>query len=243
MEHPNATSSVSDDWDENWKRYASAASANPAQQMRYSLVAELLKKGVGGAKARVLDIGSGQGDLLQKLSTEIPAAELVGFEMSSSGVEISKRKVPTARFQIVDLFTPPKAAVEFNGWANQAICSEVLEHVDSPEDFLKAARVFLADDCQLVVTVPSGPMSAFDRHIGHRQHFTRRKITTMLKATGFRVERVYLAGFPFFNLYRLSIIARGRRLVHGCGFGKYRCLVSRRCGGDGGFSWFVSAKS
>jgi hypothetical protein len=27
------------------------------------------------------------------------------------------------------------------------------------------------------------------------------------------VERIYLAGFPFFNLYRLLVIARGRRLA------------------------------
>ena len=56
-------------------------------------------------------------------------------------------------------------------------------------------------------------MSAFDRHIGHRQHFDRRKISTMLEQAGYSVERTYLAGFPFFNLYRLLVIARGRRLA------------------------------
>ena len=55
-------------------------------------------------------------------------------------------------------------------------------------------------------------MSAFDRHIGHRQHFDRRTIQSILEKAGYSVERTYLAGFPFFNLYRLLVIARGERL-------------------------------
>ena len=56
-------------------------------------------------------------------------------------------------------------------------------------------------------------MSAFDRHIGHRQHFDRAKIRFILEQAGCSIERTYLAGFPFFNLYRLLVIARGKRLA------------------------------
>ena len=35
----------------------------------------------------------------------------------------------------------------------------------------------------------------------------------MLEQTGYSVDRLYLAGFPFFNLYRLLVIARGKRLA------------------------------
>jgi hypothetical protein len=56
-------------------------------------------------------------------------------------------------------------------------------------------------------------MSAFDRHIGHRQHFTRASLTTALVAAGFTVDRVYRSGFPFFNLYRGIVISRGERLA------------------------------
>jgi hypothetical protein len=56
-------------------------------------------------------------------------------------------------------------------------------------------------------------MSAFDRHIGHRQHFTRESISQVLREAGFDVERVYMAGFPFFNLYRLAVISRGEKLI------------------------------
>ena len=56
-------------------------------------------------------------------------------------------------------------------------------------------------------------MSAFDRVIGHRQHFTRDSIQKVLDAAGFETQRVYMAGFPFFNLYRLTVIARGQKLA------------------------------
>lgn len=202
-----------DDWNKHWDQFADAATLNPAQQMRHRLAVKLLREPSGAGKRRVLDLGSGQGDLAVKLRHEMPEVELLGFEMSQSGVAISQRKVPQAEFLVVDLFAPPPAAERYAGWATDAVCSEVLEHVDSPVDFLKASRRYLADNARLVVTVPGGPMSAFDRHIGHRQHFTRQSIARVLEGAGFTVERVYLSGFPFFNLYRLVVIARGEKLA------------------------------
>jgi SAM-dependent methyltransferase len=201
-----------DNWDRHWAQYAAAASRNPAQRMRHDIIVQLLRR-TSGPRPRILDIGSGQGDLLVKLHRVLPQAELLGFELSASGVELSRQKLPVAKFLVADLFQPPETLATFAGWGTVAVCSEVLEHVDSPVDFLKAARIYLADEARLVVTVPGGPMSAFDRHIGHRQHFTRQSIARYLGEAGFEVERVYLSGFPFFNLYRCVVIARGESLA------------------------------
>ena len=56
-------------------------------------------------------------------------------------------------------------------------------------------------------------MSAFDREIGHRRHFTRDSLRRLLAENGLEVERTAGYGFPFFNLYRLVVILRGRRLM------------------------------
>ncbi len=202
-----------DDWDQHWDRYAAAASRNPAQQMRHKLIAKLLLPGVKGSPARILDIGSGQGDLLVKLRPLLPQATLLGFELSKSGVEISRKKVPAATFVAADLFQPPAELENYKNWATDAVCSEVLEHVDSPAAFLQAVRPYLAGGARLIVTVPGGPMSAFDHHIGHRRHFTRNSLGLVLQEAGFAVERVCLSGFPFFNLYRRVVIARGEKLA------------------------------
>jgi SAM-dependent methyltransferase len=181
--------------------------------MRHEIIARLLSEDAGQRTMRLFDLGSGQGDLVLKLAPLLPNARFVGAELSERGVAISRGKVPRATFLVADIFQPPPALVDFANWATHAVCSEVLEHVDDPAAFLKRARDYLAADARLIVTVPAGPMSAFDRHIGHRQHFDRRKIRAMLEQAGYSVERTYLAGFPFYNLYRLLVFARGRRLA------------------------------
>jgi len=78
---------------------------------------------------------------------------------------------------------------------------------------LRNARACLAPGATVVITVPAGPMSAFDRHIGHRAHFTPARIEQVLLDAGLEVDHVHGSGFPFFNLYRLTVVARGRRLI------------------------------
>jgi hypothetical protein len=56
-------------------------------------------------------------------------------------------------------------------------------------------------------------MSAFDRHIGHRRHYSRPELRALLEDAGFVVERCDAVGFPFFNLYRLMVLVLGGRLV------------------------------
>ncbi len=97
--------------------------------------------------------------------------------------------------------------------ATYAVCSEVLEHVDEPLVVLKNASPYLAPGCRVVVTVPGGPMSAFYKHIGHRRHYSRRELGRLLDQAGIHVDRLYAAGFPFFNLFRLFVTLRGDKLI------------------------------
>jgi len=199
-----------DNWEEHWEKYALAAQLNPAQAYRHKIIISELEK---TACANLLDIGSGQGDFLYKVSKAIPQAKLCGFELSESGVKITKAKVPEAQALVVDLFNPSKESSEITNWATHATCSEVLEHVDNPVEFLKASRKFIRENGTIVISVPGGPMSAYDKYIGHRQHFTKKSITKIMMEAGYKPETIMLAGFPFFNLYRLLVILRGQKLI------------------------------
>ncbi|TMC03820.1 MAG: class I SAM-dependent methyltransferase [Chloroflexi bacterium] len=161
---------VHDDWDQHWLGIADCTSRNPAPAMRRRLVRALL--GIGRGPARILDIGCGQGDMLADLRRHHPQAEVCGTDFSRYGIEVARGKVASARFFQRDLTAPGDPEPEWVRWATHAVCSEVLEHVDDPVGLLVNARGYLARGCRLVVTVPGGPMSRLDSHIGHRRHYT-----------------------------------------------------------------------
>jgi len=203
-----------DDWEKHWQQFADSAALNPAQGMRHKFVLELWHEHAADTSSNFVDFGSGQGDFLEKFGRRYPNAKLLGLELSASGVAISRKKTPSATFIMVDLFSPPQEMDSYHGWGKGAVCSEVLEHVSDPVAFLQAASKYLSANAMILITVPSGKMSAFDRHIGHRRHFTPESLHETLVQSGYRVEKIYRAGFPFFNLYRLAVIARGDKLAN-----------------------------
>jgi len=212
MSASTQTSSVTqDDWDDHWTEFGDANERNPAQRYRRLLALFLL--GRYEQPERLLDIGSGSGELLAAAGRRWPSTQLAGLELSAAGVAESARKVPSARVRVCDLLSDPRPAAGEAKWATHAVCSEVLEHVNDPVTLLRNARGWLAPECRVVVTVPGGPMSAFDRHIGHRRHFSPADLGAVMRAAGLDVHLVAGAGFPFFNLYRALVIARGARLV------------------------------
>lgn len=216
-----------DDWDRHWDDYAESAAKNPAQAYRRRLILGLLA--ADGPPQRVLDIGSGTGDLAADILRAFPEAEVIGLDVSEGAVEHAARKVPTATFAQRDLLRGEDDDGLPRAWATRAVCSEVLEHVAEPARLLANAQAYLAPGCRLIVTVPGGPISAFDRHIGHRRHFAPQDVRALLDEAGFETLRAERAGFPFFNVYRLAVLVRGRRLVddvaHGAGSAPARAVM------------------
>jgi 2-polyprenyl-3-methyl-5-hydroxy-6-metoxy-1,4-benzoquinol methylase len=212
---PDTADASRDEWDRHWALYGEPAEGNPANTYRHRLVLELL--GELGADDSVLDIGSGQGELALLLKRRFPATAVAGVEYSAEGVQRATAAAGAAGLHVDfiqrDLLAPAVLTPGAAHAATHATCSEVLEHVDDPGLLLRNAAAYLAPGCRLVVTVPGGPRSAFDEHIGHRQHFTPATLRTLLAGAGFDVMHVARAGFPFFNLYRLAVIARGRKLI------------------------------
>jgi SAM-dependent methyltransferase len=206
-----------DDWNQHWQDYGQVAKRNPAQTYRLELTISLLGIQGAGEGVRLLDVGSGTGDMAAAVRSRYPAAQIAGFELSQSGVALSSRKVPGARFVQRNLLEEQDPSDDLRNWATHAICAEVIEHLDDPCLLLKNARLYMQNTCRLVLTAPGGPMSAFDRHIGHRTHWQRRDVDALLRAAGYDPEHVSGVGFPFFNLYRSLVILRGRKLVDDIG--------------------------
>jgi SAM-dependent methyltransferase len=201
---------VADDWDSHWSEFDESAATNPAQHYRHRLLIRAVR---GLRPRRLVDIGSGQGDLLVRMRRSLPNIALFGLELSVTGVQKTLSKVAVADVRCINLLDPDAATRISDVRADVAVCSEVLEHLDDPRTFLEAASAALKPGATLIVTVPGGPLSEFDRMIGHRRHYTPDALSLLLQSAGFVVSRVDRAGFPFFNLYRLVVIGRGSRLA------------------------------
>jgi SAM-dependent methyltransferase len=202
-----------DAWDRHWTSYAQTNALNPAQVLRRSLVFQALDLSNHRGPVRLLDLGSGTGEFASEVMVARPDAEVVGLDLSLTGVELAQAKVPKGRFFQQDFSKPMSLDKSLEGFATHVTCSEVLEHLDNPGAALRAVRPYLAPGCKVVITVPAGPMSTFDRHIGHRRHFDRSRLAGLLEGAGYEEVAVHGAGFPFFNLYRLTVVARGKALI------------------------------
>jgi SAM-dependent methyltransferase len=211
------TATGADDWNAHWANYADTNAHNPAQTYRRHLIMSALGLGAAPSPVRLVELGCGHGDFARDVLRAYPNIDFVGIDRAETGVAIARESIPRGVFEQADLTAPATLPERYRGYATHAVCSEVLEHIDEPLTALRTARALFAPGCRLVITVPAGPISAFDRHIGHRRHFTPEQLENLLTLAGLEVESANGAGFPFFNLYRLAVVARGSALIRDAG--------------------------
>jgi SAM-dependent methyltransferase len=207
------TAASADDWNAHWANYADTNAHNPAQRYRRHLIMDALALGAAPEPVRLVELGCGHGDFARDVLRAHPNISFVGIDRAETGVTIARSQVPGAVFEQADLTVASTLPERYRGYATHAVCTEVLEHIDDPLEALRTARALFAPGCRLVVTVPAGPVSAFDRHIGHRRHFSAEDLESLLERAGLELESSNGAGFPFFNLYRLAVVARGTALI------------------------------
>ena len=189
-----------------WGAFSVANERNPAQLHRWRLAISEVLRALPRPDDLVVDLGCGNGALLSRIAEACPRASLAGIDLEPLALEMAKTTLPRARLFEADLNRGDcPAAGDLAGHAGIVVCSEVLEHLTAPDRLLALARRLLRNDGVLIVTVPAGPMNAFDRSIGHVRHYTNGSLESLLRTSGFRVERCYRWGFPFHTLYRIGM--------------------------------------
>jgi len=159
----------------------------------------------------VIDLGCGDGALLDSIREALPGAVLAGVDLSAPQIEQNRAANPQIEWYVANLESD---AVALPHRFAAVTASEVIEHVGDPARFLRNALQFAADGALLVVSTQTGTIRQTERSVGHVRHFTVDEMTRLLSETGWRVERVWNAGFPFHDLSKWAANLSPDAMMH-----------------------------
>lgn len=150
--------------------------------------------------ASVVDLGCGNGLLLDEVARRFPALERAGIDLSPALIEENRRRRPQAAWHTLDLDRPDAVAGPLAGRFDAVVASEVIEHVERPDVFLRNAAALASTRGWLLLSTQSGPVRQTERRVGHVRHFSRRDLAALLADAGWRPSRLWNCGFPFHDL-------------------------------------------
>jgi SAM-dependent methyltransferase len=139
----------------------------------------------GNRLGSLLDVGSGEGAVLEEINRRGLASSMDAVEISASGIErINARHLPNLRLaQAFDGYRLP-----FPDWSfDTAIAIHVLEHVEHERLFLKeiarvARQVFI--EVPLEHTFRLRRSIAAGKPFGHINHYTQDRFLSVLETSG-----------------------------------------------------------
>ena len=162
---------------------------NLAELDRYNYwLYEQIAEAVG---ERVLEVGSGTGNITQFLAT-------AGRAVTATDVVPSYRRLLQETFahqpQVsVGVFNLDQAAPEeyVQHSFDTVVCLNVLEHIENDLYALQQMRKVLAPGGKLALLVPSHQFlfGEFDRAVGHFRRYERKGLHKLLENAGFRVRQ------------------------------------------------------
>jgi SAM-dependent methyltransferase len=131
-----------------------------------------------------LEIGCGNGYVLNGISAASPGIALAGSELFVEGLRIARARMPE-----VPLFQFDARHVPFDAAFDAIGAFDVLEHIDEDELVLGQLRQAVRPGGGLLVTVPQHPWlwSKADDYAHHKRRYTRDELVDKVANAGFEV--------------------------------------------------------
>jgi 2-polyprenyl-3-methyl-5-hydroxy-6-metoxy-1,4-benzoquinol methylase len=183
--------------------FYTAAGPVPRSQVIHNWILQI-KPAIAG---RVLEVGCGQGSVLERLKASFQTADF-------HGIDLSEEAVARARFKGLNVRVAGSSNI--TDQYDTIIAFGVLEHVPSPTAFLQDLRNSLHENGDLIIGQPMQDVPSYDLFfVDHLHHFTTNQVRTLAQIAG--LEQIALiagcALAPNFSLHRLKKIPTTKQSV------------------------------
>jgi 2-polyprenyl-3-methyl-5-hydroxy-6-metoxy-1,4-benzoquinol methylase len=207
-------------WDRWWTSSSDFHRYHPGARHRRRLIAAMVGNALNGrcAEVSVLDVGCGDGLLLEELGASFSAiTNRTGADYTPTTIEYAQQKHPTIEFKLLHL---EKSALASR--FDIVICAEVIEHLsDRRTAFLNLAKM-LAPGGTLIVTTPQGPIFPTETYFGHRCHSSRIEMEEFAALAGLKLTRCLEWGWPTYNALKYATNIAPQKSLGAFGFKPYR---------------------
>ncbi|HYM79326.1 MAG TPA: class I SAM-dependent methyltransferase [Candidatus Dormibacteraeota bacterium] len=184
--------------------FFSPAGPVPRSQVIHDWIVQI-KPDISGS---VLEVGCGQGSVLERLTASFPQAQFSGIDMNEQAAGRARRKGLDVKVgsstDIVDRY-------------DLIIAFGVLEHVPSPTNFLTDLRERLSPRGELVVGQPMQNVPSYDLFfVDHLHHFTTNHVRLLGQNVGLE-QTGLLEGCALvsnFSLHRFRKAALEKPAIH-----------------------------
>jgi len=140
---------------------------------------------------RVLEIGSGTGNLTRRL---VPRDRYVASDVNPLYLHTLQTLTadrPYLTAQHCDV-TDPATFPRIDGGFDTVVCLNVVEHVDDDKGALENIRAVLSESGRAIVLVPQGPwlFGTLDEVLGHKRRYDEQGLRKVAAAAGFHVTAI-----------------------------------------------------
>lgn len=185
-----------------WDRFTASASVHPANLYRYNLISDLVQAWPG-PKDHIVDLGCGNGVLLQHLHQRGIGQKLTGLDGSQVIVQRNRQRLGFAEFDQADLQLPEKINPRLR--ADVVICSEVVEHMPDYAPVFKIAHDLLPSGGLFILTTQGGKRRRHDiQLLGHLRHYNINALAAEVASAGFKITRRQCAGWPALTAQKIA---------------------------------------
>jgi 2-polyprenyl-3-methyl-5-hydroxy-6-metoxy-1,4-benzoquinol methylase len=208
-----AVGSNAADWERHWTTLEAIVELEPARAWRHETVTLLASRGLSSVShVTILDLGCGRGEIVADLKRRNPSARCIGLDGATNPSWRHRGGIEFLKLDLETLTIDDPQITRLRQNVDLLICSEVIEHMDDDRRLVRHMHALLKNGGRLVLTAPAGPVAHIDRYFGHRRHYSRKGVASLLTECGFVVTSSSASGFPFFNAYRLGLLLGGSTL-------------------------------